>query len=409
MPSPEIGSVGGAAASMAKSIAGKHADATAPKTISTKGLSGIGLRMAEITNQYGDVIFRRADELGVEPALAAAVLQVESNGRAMSKVEGEDRAIIRFEVHIFRKQFTNDGKNKDRLAKFNKHFQYNAKEQWKDHQWRESEGGSWVTPHASQTAEYKALEFAKTLDRGAAFASISSGMAQIMGFNAAAAGYGSAEEMYNAFNANSSAQVEGFFEFVSNYRSGKAVTALQGKDSKQFALIYNGKGQAEAYGAKIDAAASAFRTTIGDWRPPSENAEVQATPSPGTPGFMGHQTENFAESLSPRLFADDPDRAIARWRLARIKWRDTWDQQVVAEAFEWAAQAESEQASILRGPKFDAWVANKRSGLVAKGAAWRQRLSLEWFAQKRQLAGLRSDFLGKGTLSFGKARAEHDQ
>lgn len=74
---------------------------------------------------------------------------------------------------------------------------------------------------------------------------------QIMGFNAASAGYGSASEMVADFAASEDAQVQGFVRLV---RAWGLDGALRAHDWHGFARRYNGSGQADVYAARLEAA-----------------------------------------------------------------------------------------------------------------------------------------------------------
>lgn len=239
-------------------------------TIPVAKLSGVKKKMAAIYNEYGFRLEQKAKELGIGVESAAAVLKVESGGKPFSEVKGEQREIIRFENHIFFDQYTNKGKDKARVATFKKHFHMGTgKNRWKEHKWRRSENDAWQEFHGKQVTEYEVLEFAATLDGNSAYNSISMGLGQQMGFNAKSLGYKSSQAMFEAFKDEGD-QVDAVFAFVKSRPA--ALKALKNKDYTGFATVYNGTGQAAAYGANIQEAAAAYKDVTKDQAPAQPSA-----------------------------------------------------------------------------------------------------------------------------------------
>lgn len=212
-------------------------------------------RAVKTWNLYGGLLTRISDELHLKPALAAAVLAVESSGNAFSR---DGRKIIRFENHKFYRYW-----GKDNETQFRRHFRYRDGQAWKGHQWRPRRRGAWSTFHGSQAREWEVFEFARALDERAAKLSISMGLPQIMGFNYGRIGYGSVSDMFHAFAGDAGAQVRGFFDFVQGPgTSSRMLRALQRHDLEEFAAGYNGSGQAEKYGQWIREAYDALRSMM---------------------------------------------------------------------------------------------------------------------------------------------------
>ncbi len=184
----------------------------APKGQQAVGRNPLEKQMAELYNTKGKFIASEAARLGIETGVAAACLMCESGGAGY--VGGKLK--IRFEPGIF-KGYT----------------------------------GKYVSDaHESQGAEYDAFQRAQHVHKQRAYDSISMGAAQIMGFNSAAIGYGSALEMFEEFQRSEAAQLAGFFSFVASQRV--LVKAAKGKDWGTFALHYNGPGyKANAYDTKM--------------------------------------------------------------------------------------------------------------------------------------------------------------
>lgn len=208
-------------------------------------------QVAGIWNRLGGLLKPLADSLKIDPAVTVAVLAVESGGRGFGS---DGRMIIRFENHIFYQRW-----GKEHEDVYRQHFTFSADKSWTEHQWRPSADQPWKTFHGNQAAEWEILEFACTLDDTAAKLSISMGGPQIMGFNYASLGYGSVQQMFDAFAASERAQVMGLFDFIQGRTTpSRRVTALQALDFTEFAKLYNGPGQAETYGNLIRGCYEAF-------------------------------------------------------------------------------------------------------------------------------------------------------
>lgn len=207
---------------------------------------------ARIWNAYGGLLETLAGRLDVEPEVGAAVLAVESGGTAFQ----DGRMVIRFENHVF-----HDRWGQHHPDVFARHFRFRTPQRWTGHEFRDDPGAPWRTFHGSQSAEWEVFRFAQALDRVAARRSISMGMAQIMGFNAAALGYEGVDEMFDAFNdpaGGERAQIVGLFDFVKGpMTTCEMVEALRAHDWLAFARRYNGSGQAADYANRLAAAHAA--------------------------------------------------------------------------------------------------------------------------------------------------------
>jgi len=218
------------------------------------GASPAAVKAGAIWNRFGGLLESLASMLGIDPAVAVAVVATESGGRGM----GEDgRMIIRFENHVFWSYW---GKNNPDA--FNALFQFDANKVWLGHQCRPNPNSPWQSFHDQlQAGEWSAFGVAQGLDDHAAKLSISMGLPQIMGFNFTSIGYNSVEEMYDAFSVDERVQLSGFFDFVRGKRAtSPRVAALQAKDFGSFAAQYNGAGQVELYSGRIQSYYDAFHT-----------------------------------------------------------------------------------------------------------------------------------------------------
>jgi hypothetical protein len=196
---------------------------------------------------------------GIEPAVAIAVLCVESGGRAFTKNNG-NRMVIRFENHKFW-QFW----GQHHPIQYARHFRFNARKKWTGHQWRrQALGSDWQNFHGKQHKEWEVLTFAETLDQSAARLSISMGAPQIMGFHYARIGYASVNEMFSAFTQSHEAQIKGLFAFF----TPQMIRDLQTHQFTRFARAYNGSGQQHQYGQWIAAHYDVARHIVA----PNQNA-----------------------------------------------------------------------------------------------------------------------------------------
>ena len=274
-------------------------------------VSNSGRRVARAWNRYGGLLRVLADRLGIDPAVVAAVLAVESSGNAFA---GDGRMVIRFEVHIFY-----DVWGRQQPERFAQHFSFNAAERTRDHQWRRDPEQPWRPVHLSlsldenQRSEWEVFTFASSLDATAARLSISMGAPQIMGFNYASIGYDSVHAMFDAFSVSEHAQIIGFFDFVQ--ARPRAVASLQAGDLLGFAAIYNGRTHAEAYADLIGDAIAALRAWLSAAAPaglaaglPEEVRERAAAPAPSGP-----------QPWDPQLL--EVWRALVRDELARERAR----------------------------------------------------------------------------------------
>jgi N-acetylmuramidase len=207
-------------------------------------------RCATIYNEMGQFIAAEAHRLGLSPAAVAALMIVESGGKAFGD---RDRPIARFENHVFDRQWGTAN-----AAVFAQHFQYNS---WRGatHRFRELPTDPWLACHRNQTVEWQCIELAARLaGPEPALRSASFGAGQIMGFNHARVGFASATAMVEAFTASLRAQVTAILSFI-----GASTTLLAHAAAGQWlpiARAYNGGGQAAAYAAKIGSYHAAYGT-----------------------------------------------------------------------------------------------------------------------------------------------------
>ncbi|RMG89809.1 MAG: DUF3380 domain-containing protein [Chloroflexi bacterium] len=201
-------------------------------------------RIARTWNRFGGLLAVLSERLRIDPGVAVAVLMAESAGTGFDR---NGRMIIRFENHIFYRLW---GQSNREL--FERHFRFSPERIWQGHAWRPSVSSPWRTFHGNQDAEWEVFTFARQLDDTAAKKSISMGGPQIMGFNYAALGYESVDQMFAAFSAGEVYQIVGLFNFIQGPGThSERVLALQRLDFEAFAAQYNGPGQTAVYGSII--------------------------------------------------------------------------------------------------------------------------------------------------------------
>lgn len=207
---------------------------------------------ARIWNSFGGLLETLSARLGIDPGVAVAVVATESSGSGFQN----GRMIIRFENHHFWRHW-----GRTHPETFAKYFAFDANRPWTKHRFRPAAAKPWLSFHGKQETEWLVFEHAQSLDDRAAKLSISMGLPQIMGSNHALIGYDSVEDMFAAFSTDERIQLIGLFDFIKGPNtSSDKVTALQRKDFVAFAALYNGKGQAAAYGEILERYYDAYLT-----------------------------------------------------------------------------------------------------------------------------------------------------
>lgn len=196
-------------------------------------------------NRIGGLLSKAGQIAGLDPPAMLAVWMVECGGLPFLK----GKPVLRFEPHVF---FARWGKQNE--ARFDQHVRFGGRNgtegaAWQNHAMRAGPQDDWHRFHGDQAKEYAALHLAARLaGREAACQCASFGGPQIMGFNHALVGYGTASEMFRAFGRSERWQVLAFFDFCAEK---DILGALRTQDWTRFATIYNGPGNAAAYAGKI--------------------------------------------------------------------------------------------------------------------------------------------------------------
>jgi hypothetical protein len=208
----------------------------------------------KIWNNFGGLLAELSTTLRMDPAVAVAILCVESTGRGFA---GEGRMIIRFENHIFWKYW-----GKSHQSDYLTHFRFDPRRPWRGHKFRKNLRAKWVSFHKRrQAGEWEVFDFARSKQQPSAMHSIGMGMPQIMGFNHQTIGYKSVQKMFDSFAGSEKNQILGLFDFVKS-ASPKMISALRREDFLTFARLYNGPGQAPVYANRIEKYCQEFKELV---------------------------------------------------------------------------------------------------------------------------------------------------
>jgi len=170
-----------------------------------------------------------SDDIGIGEAELRAVLEVEAAGAPFDK---SGRPSMLFEPHVFYRMLKDKPETQARA--FAAGLAY---PKWK---------------HDYPSDSYPHMLAALKIDREAALSSASWGGPQIMGFNAAAAGYSSAEDMVANFCDSEAAQIRAMGTFLKN---GTLLVKLNAHDWAGFARGWNGSGyRSNSYDTKLKGA-----------------------------------------------------------------------------------------------------------------------------------------------------------
>lgn len=161
--------------------------------------------------------------IGCAPAAIRAIWDVEAAGAHFSP---DGSLVRRFEPHHFPRQHWDDLGFWPRQG---------------EQPWRAS----------VRLSSHRMFLAAWQIDRSAALRASSWGAPQIMGFNAQAAGFATAQAMVEAMATGAPAQLDAFVRLILTWGLDAAV---RGHDWTAFARRYNGTGQVEVYARRIEAA-----------------------------------------------------------------------------------------------------------------------------------------------------------
>ncbi len=178
------------------------------------------------------LITEKSNALGMDPTIALAIFSAESRSDSFCSPQ---TPIIRFEPHIFGNYYNqapwyvtcsaNPPLTKGEMNECMR----NIWDVTYDH------GSTCSTNHLDRTA----FDYAESLNQDAAYMAISTGIAQIMGFNHGKLGYPSAKAQYDAFALSEKTQIEGFFLFIE--KTDYLLPAVLNKNFVNIARYYNGE------------------------------------------------------------------------------------------------------------------------------------------------------------------------
>jgi hypothetical protein len=222
-------------------------------------------------NRYGALVTTLAGQLGMDPAIAIAIIATESAGAGL----GDDgRLLIRFEVH----QFLAHCNNQTRPIA-TQHFRFDSSKDYRDplqQMWRRDPNGEWQPVHVGgQAGQWTVLDFARQIDPHAALMCVSMGAPQVMGFNHRLLGYGSAQAMFDDFQQSEHIQIASLFRFI---EARGLVDAVRNREFRALVAAYNGEGQVDFYVDLMQkrlAIFAALRTTVA----PAGQVEPVPTPA----------------------------------------------------------------------------------------------------------------------------------
>jgi peptidoglycan hydrolase-like protein with peptidoglycan-binding domain len=200
--------------------------------------------MGAFSQDVVEEVSRRAEARGIEPALALAVVEVESAGNPFER-DGVT-PVFRFEKHVFYRQLYREAPTLLERAK------------------REglAQPGQDLSSQGGPAARLAMLENARAIDAELANRSASWGLGQIMGFHAVRIGYGSASDMVDRMASGGAVeQLDAMLRFI--VAEPALLLALRSRNWARFARIYNGKSYAKTrYDTKLETAYGAWSARL---------------------------------------------------------------------------------------------------------------------------------------------------
>lgn len=189
-------------------------------------------------SQYKDA----ADQIGVEVSLIKAIEYVESGGRNGFISPG--KPCILFEGHIFWRQLKRVGIDPENVLRL-------------------SEMDDILYPKYDRTKykgglkEYDRLSKALSINKEAAYNSVSVGAFQILGSNYRSCGFNSSEEYFKSSSESEYNQLLIFINFIKSYPN--MIEFLKDKNFDEFAKLYNGSKCFSTYSNRIRDAYNRFK------------------------------------------------------------------------------------------------------------------------------------------------------
>lgn len=157
-------------------------------------------------------IKRLAKQYGIDYAVLAAIVEVESAGHGFDAKTG--KIIIQFEPHWFKRLYSN---------------------------WRAHASKAWFFNKVeTQPGEWKAFNSAFAINKDAAMQSTSIGLMQVMGLHYKRLGFTNVGAMWDFAKESEANQIELGLKFIQT--DSRLLRAAKNKDWQNFAKFYNGAG-----------------------------------------------------------------------------------------------------------------------------------------------------------------------
>lgn len=174
-----------------------------------------------------------AATLRVPVAAIRAFAEVESRGAGFLM---DDRPVILFERHVFRRQLIAHGATLSTVADL---------ERTRPDLCNKNPGG-----YGASSKEWNRMDDAVKINRAAALESASYGAFQVMGFNWKRCGYSDVQAFVNAMFKSSAAHLDSFVRYIQS--DAKLLKALRAQDWPECAKRYNGANYAiNSYDKKL--------------------------------------------------------------------------------------------------------------------------------------------------------------
>jgi N-acetylmuramidase len=179
-------------------------------------------------------------EIGIHPAFGLAIIDKESAGVSLYKINGEDMPAIRIEGHHFYKNLS--GKQRDEAVA----------------QGLADKRVGGIKNPKTMAGRYTMLKRMVEINAAAAYKSVSYGLGQIMGFNYSAAGFESAYALFQA-SRTFNGQVDAMFNFIKN--TPNIYKAAVATNFKAFAKAYNGPAAPASYAVELERLYTTWKDT----------------------------------------------------------------------------------------------------------------------------------------------------
>jgi hypothetical protein len=189
---------------------------------------------AQVYNRLGRLLTRLGARNDVEVATIIAVWLVQTGGRGFLP----GRPYLHFEVARFFDCWGHHNRQE-----FDAYFRFGGRSMqqgcgWENQEYREDDGGLFLSVHHNQNTEYAALTMARTLaGDGPALLAASIGGCLLSAGEFTWAGYNNPVDMFEAFQESERAQVLGFFDYCGSKPTPKTADLLRHLRTHDWALF----------------------------------------------------------------------------------------------------------------------------------------------------------------------------